>query len=58
MTIESIIIRYSAGEATALFGETTTPQEGDEMTRQGNTWTIEEVTPGDDGEVIVKARPG
>ena len=57
MTIESIIIRYQAGEATALFGETT-PQEGDEMTRQGNTWTIEEVTPGDDGEVIVKARPG
>jgi hypothetical protein len=36
----------------------TTPQKGDEMTRDGDTWIIEEVIQGDDGEVVVRARPG
>ena len=56
MSFESLIIRYPADGATALFGDTT-PQEGDEMTRDGDTWIIEEVIQADDGEVVVRARP-
>ena len=40
-----------------MFGENT-PQEGDELTHDGDTWIIEEVREGEDGEVIVRARPG
>ena len=40
----------------SLFGDTT-PQEGDELTRDGDAWIIEEVIQGDDDEVIVRARP-
>ena len=39
-----------------MFGEIT-PQEGDEMTHEGDTWIIEEVTEGEDGAVTVRARP-
>ena len=56
MSLESTILRYPAGEATSLFGDTT-PREGDELTRNGDTWIIEEVIQGDDDEVIVRARP-
>ena len=58
MSFEPLIIRYSADGAVALFGDTT-PQEGDELTRDdGDTWIIEEVIQADDGEVVVRARPG
>ena len=56
MSFETLILRYPAGEATSLFGDTT-PQEGDELTRDGDTWIIEEVIQGDDDEVVVRARP-
>jgi hypothetical protein len=50
------LIRYPADGAISLFGDTT-PQEGDELTRDGDTWVIEEVIQADDGEVVVRARP-
>ena len=56
MSFETLILRYPAGEATSLFGDTT-PREGDEITRDGDTWIIEEVIQVDDGEVVVRARP-
>lgn len=56
MSSESQILRYPVGESTPLLGERT-PQEGDEITRNGDTWIIEEVTEGEDGETVVKIRP-
>jgi hypothetical protein len=41
VSFESLIIRYPAGGATPLFGDTR-PQEGDEMRRDGDTWIIED----------------
>ena len=53
---ESLIIRTRQGGATPLFGDTA-PQEDDEITRDGETWIVEEVVAGDDGETLVRARP-
>ena len=53
---ESHIIRYPERGAAPPLGEST-PQEGDEITRNGDTWIVEEVTEGDDGETVVKIRP-
>ena len=58
MSFESLIIRYPADAAASLLGDTT-PQEGDKLIREsdGDTWIIEEVIPGQDGEVVIRARP-
>ncbi len=56
MNTESLITRYPVGGATSLFGDTA-PQEDDEMTHDGETWIIEEVIAGDDGQTLVRARP-
>ena len=35
-----------------------TPEKGDEMTRNGDTWIVEEVTELENGDSIVKLSPG
>jgi hypothetical protein len=35
----------------------TTLETGDEMTRNGDTWTVEEVTERENGDTIVKLTP-
>ena len=56
MSLKPLIVRYPEGGSTPLLGEST-PQEGDEITRNGDTWIVEEVTENDDGDTVVTLRP-
>ena len=56
MSLRPILVLYPSGETGEMFSEST-PQKGDELTRGSDTWIVDEVLHGEDGEIVLRLRP-
>jgi hypothetical protein len=57
MSSELVVVRFPDGRAEYQLSNRETPEAGDVLTRNGDSWVVQEVAHAKDGSSLVTLRP-